>query len=70
VLEWLSKWIVCRHNASKIHPILSGLVPFLFERLLRHVDPGTAKESEDFVRRIYEQRHIDLSSKRDGKTGR
>jgi hypothetical protein len=43
---------------------------FSLERLLSHVDPGTAEESEDFVRLIYEQRHIDLSSSRDGKTGR
>jgi len=40
------------------------------ERLLSHIDPGPAEESEDFVRRIYEQRHIDLASDRDGKTGR
>ena len=43
---------------------------FSLERLLSHVDPGTAEESEDFVRRIYEQRHTDLSSGRIGKTGR
>ena len=43
---------------------------FSLERLLTHIDPGTAEESQDFVRRIYEQRHIDLSSDRDGKTGR
>jgi hypothetical protein len=43
---------------------------FSLERLLSHIDPGTAQESEDFVRLIYEQRHIDLTSGRDGKTGR
>jgi hypothetical protein len=43
---------------------------FYLERLLSHIDPGTAQESEDFVRLIYEQRHIDLTSGRDGKTGR
>jgi len=43
---------------------------FSLERLLSHLDPGTAEESEDFVRRIYHQRHIDLSSDRNGKTGR
>jgi hypothetical protein len=37
---------------------------FSLERLLSHTDPGTAEESEDFVRRIYEQRHDDLSSAR------
>jgi hypothetical protein len=40
---------------------------FSLERLLSHIDPGTAEESEDFVRLIYEQRHIDLSSGRNGK---
>jgi hypothetical protein len=43
---------------------------FSLDRLLSHIDPGTAEESEEFVRRIYEQRHLDLSSDRDGKTGR
>ena len=43
---------------------------FTLDRLLSHVDPGPQEESEEFVRRIYEQRHIDLSSDRDGKTGR
>ena len=43
---------------------------FSLDRLLSHIDPGTAKESEDFVRLIYDQRHIDLSSDHNGKTGR
>lgn len=43
---------------------------FDLDRLLSHVDPGPAEESEAFVRLIYEQRHIDVSSERDGKTGR
>ena len=43
---------------------------FSLDRLLSHIDPGTAEESEDFVRLIYEQRHIDLSSGRNGKIGR
>jgi hypothetical protein len=43
---------------------------FTLDRLLSHIDPGPQEESEEFVRRIYEQRHIDLSSDRDGKTGR
>lgn len=51
-------------------PNLSRTGVFSLERLLSHIDPGTAGESEDFVRRIYEQRHIDLSSDRNGKTGR
>ena len=43
---------------------------FSFERLLSHTDPGAAEESEDFVRRIYEQRHNDLSSDRNDQTRR
>jgi hypothetical protein len=43
---------------------------FSFERLLSHVDPGPAEESEAFVRLIYEHRSIDLSSDHNGKTGR
>ncbi|MBZ5583259.1 MAG: hypothetical protein LAQ30_13845 [Acidobacteriia bacterium] len=43
---------------------------FSMDRLLSHIDPGTEEESEEFVRRIYEQRHIDLSSDRNGQTGR
>jgi len=43
---------------------------FSLDRLLNHIDPGTAEESEDFVRLIYEQHRFDLSSDRDGKTGR
>jgi len=42
---------------------------FSLDRLLSHVDPGTEEETEEFVRRIYEQRHIDRSSDRNGKTG-
>ena len=47
--------------------IRSGV--FSLDRLLSHIDPGTAEESEDLVSGIYEQRHIDLSSGRDGTTG-
>ena len=42
---------------------------FSLDRLLSHTDPGTAEESEEFVNRIYGQRHIDLSSDSGGKTG-
>lgn len=44
--------------------------PFSLERLLSHTDPGPAQESEDLVNRIYGQRHTDLSSDRNGQTGR
>jgi hypothetical protein len=43
---------------------------FSLDRLLSHIDPGPQEESEEFVRRIYEQRHTDLSSDRNGKTRR
>ena len=43
---------------------------FSLDRLLSHIDLGTEEESEGFVRRIYGQCHIDLSSDRNGKTGR
>jgi hypothetical protein len=43
---------------------------FSLDRLLSHIDPGTAEESEGLVSHIYGQRHIDLSSDRNGKTGR
>jgi hypothetical protein len=43
---------------------------FSLDRLLSHIDPGTKEESEEFVRRIYEQRHSDLSSEPNGKTRR
>lgn len=49
-------------------PNLIRTVAFSLDRLLSHIDPGPREESEKFVRRIYEQRHIDLSSGRDGKT--
>ncbi len=43
---------------------------FSLDRLLSHIDPGPAEESEAFVRVIYEQRRIDHSSDRHGETGR
>ena len=51
-------------------PNLARAGSFSLERVLTHIDPGTAEESQDFVRLIYEQRHIDFSSGSDGKTGR
>ena len=41
---------------------------FSLDRLLSHIDPGPAEESEAFVRLIYEQRHFDVSSDCDGET--
>jgi hypothetical protein len=51
-------------------PSLIRTGAFSLDRLLSHIDPGTEEESEEFVRRIYEQRHTDVSSDRNGKTGR
>jgi hypothetical protein len=51
-------------------PNLVRVGSFSLDRLLSHIDPGTAEESEDFVRLIYEQRHFDRSSDCNGKTGR
>lgn len=48
-------------------PNLVGPAPFSLDRLLSHIDPGTAEESEEFVRLIYDQRHLELSSDRNGK---
>jgi hypothetical protein len=50
-------------------PNLIRAVSFSLERLLSHIDPGPAEESEAFVRLIYEQRRTDLSSGRNGKIG-
>jgi hypothetical protein len=43
---------------------------FTLDRLLSHIDPGPQEESEEFVLRIYDQRHTDLSADRNGETGR
>jgi hypothetical protein len=43
---------------------------FSLDRLLSHIDPGPAEESEEFVDRIYGQRHLDLSSGGNGTSGR
>ena len=42
---------------------------FSLDRLLGHIDPGPAEESEAFVHHIYEQRHIDLSADRNRTNG-
>jgi hypothetical protein len=43
-------------------PNLTRNGPFDLDRLLGHIDPAPAEESEAFVRHIYEQRRIDQSS--------
>jgi hypothetical protein len=57
-------------HSVKDPPNLIRTGVFSLHRLLSHIDPGPQEESEEFVRRIYEQRHTDLSSDRNGKTGR
>ncbi len=57
-------------QSVKNPPNLVRTGSFSLERLLSHIDPGAAEESEDFVRLIHEQRHIELSSDRNNKTGR
>ena len=51
-------------------PNLTRVGSFSLERLLSHIDLGTAEESEEFVRLVYEQRHLDLSSGGNGKASR
>jgi len=46
-------------------PSLVRAGAFSLTRLLSHIDPGPAEESEAFVHLIYEQRHLDISSDRD-----
>ena len=57
-------------QSVKDPPNLVRTGSFSLDRLLSHIDPGPAEESEAFVRLIYEQRRIDLSSGHNGKTGR
>ena len=59
-----------RRPAPKDPPSLIRSNGFSLDRLLSHIDPGPQEESEEFVRRIYEQRHTDLSSDWNGKTRR
>ena len=58
-----------RHMTEGLR-LVAGADAFTLDRLLSHIDPGPQEESEEFVRRIYEQRHIDLSSDRNGKARR
>jgi hypothetical protein len=63
-----SQTVTSQPNQDPPNLIRTGA--FALDRLLSHIDPGTDEESEEFVSRIYEQRHTDLSSDRNGKTGR
>lgn len=55
---------------AKDLPNLFRTNSFSLDRLLSHIDPGSAEESEAFVRLIYEQRRIDVSAHGNGKIGR
>jgi hypothetical protein len=57
-------------EAIKDPPNLVCPGSFSLDRLLSHIDPGPAEESEAFVRLIYEQRRTDRSAERNGKIGR
>ena len=57
-------------EAVKDLPNLVRAGSFSLNRLLSHIDPGTAEESEAFVRFIYEQRCTDVSTERNGRIGR
>jgi hypothetical protein len=57
-------------QAVKDPPNLIRSGAFSMDRLWSHIDPATEEKSEEFVRRIYEQRHLDRSSDCNGKTGR
>jgi hypothetical protein len=57
-------------EAVKDPPNLVRTVAFSLDRLLSHIDPGPAEESEAFVRFIYEQRRTDVSTERNDKIGR
>ncbi len=49
-------------NLVRVHP-------FSLDRLLSHIDPGPVEKTESFVRLIYEQHHVDVSSEHNIKTG-
>jgi hypothetical protein len=68
-LKWYFEMDSVPSQPVKDPPNLIRTGSFSLDRLLSHIDPGTAEESEDFVRLICGQRHIDLSSDRDRKTG-
>jgi hypothetical protein len=54
----------------KYPPNLIRSGAFTLDRLLSNIDPGPQEESEEFVHLIYEQRNIDLSPDRNGKSRR
>jgi hypothetical protein len=57
-------------EAAKGRPKPVRIGAFSLDRLLSHIDPGPAEESETFVRLIYAQRRTDVFTGRKGKSGR
>jgi hypothetical protein len=57
-------------QSVKYPPNLIRSGAFNLDRLLSHTDAGPREESEEFVRRLYEQRHFDLSSDCNAQTRR
>jgi len=57
-------------EAAKDPPNLVRPGSFSLDRLLSHIDPGPAEETEAFVRLIDEQRRTDVSTEHNGKIGR
>src|SRR5690349_1815441 len=58
-----AKMVITMDRLPPQHPVndppnLVRAGSFSLDRLLSHIDPGPAEESEAFVRLIYEQRHI------------
>lgn len=67
--------MVCEMDQKPPHPVkdppnLIRSGPCTLDRLLSHIDPGPQEESEESVRRIYEQRHDDFPSGHNSETGR
>jgi hypothetical protein len=54
---------------TKDPPNLIRSAAFSIDRLLSHIDPGPAEESEAFVQAIYEQRRIDVSPNGNSTSG-
>ena len=51
-------------------PNLVRVAQFSLERLLTRIDPGPPEESEEFVRRIYEQRRLETATGVNDPAGR
>ncbi len=68
-LIWYPKMDYLPPQPVKDPPNLVRAGPFSLDRLLSHINPGAAEESEEFVRLIYEQRRIESPADCDAETG-